>query len=229
PMLGLRGCRLSIVFPGIVNMQVAAIIGAACELARNGEAVHPEIMIPLVGHVNELTLLKGQLEEVARETMQAEGVQVDYMFGTMIEIPRAALTAAEIAREAAFFSFGTNDLTQMTFGISRDDAGKFLPIYLQKGILKADPTETIDRTGVGAREILHSRGNPTIEFDVYLEDGTMGRAAVPSGASTGKHEALELRDRDNKRYGGKGVLTAVENVNSTIADELVSMEINVTD
>jgi pyruvate,orthophosphate dikinase len=149
PMLGMRGCRLSIVFPGIVNMQVAAIIGAACELAKNGEAVHPEIMIPLVGHINELTLLKAQLEDVARQTMAAEGVEVDYSFGTMIEIPRAALTAAEIAAEASFFSFGTNDLTQMTYGISRDDAGKFLPIYLQKGIFDADPTETIDRKGVG--------------------------------------------------------------------------------
>src|SRR5262249_18642331 len=126
-----------------------AIIGAACELARNGEAVHPEIMIPLVGHVNELTLLKAQLEEVARQTMAAEAVQGDYSFGTMIEIPPAALTAAEIAQEASFCSFGTNDLTQMTYGISRDDAGKFLPLYLRKGIFKADPTETIDRAGVG--------------------------------------------------------------------------------
>jgi pyruvate,orthophosphate dikinase len=149
PMLGLRGCRLSIVMPGIVNMQVAAIIGAACELAKNGESVHPEIMIPLVGHINELTLLKGQLEEVAKATMAAEGVEVEYSFGTMIEIPRAALTAAEIAGEASFFSFGTNDLTQMTFGLSRDDAGKFLPVYLEKGILKQDPTESIDVTGVG--------------------------------------------------------------------------------
>ncbi len=149
PMLGLRGCRLSIVMPGIVNMQVAAIIGAACELAKKGEAVHPEIMIPLVGHVNELTLLKEQLERVAKETMAAEGVTVDYSFGTMIEIPRAALTAAEIAQHASFFSFGTNDLTQMTYGLSRDDAGKFLPIYIEKGIFKQDPTESIDTTGVG--------------------------------------------------------------------------------
>jgi len=149
PMLGLRGCRLSIVMPGIVNMQVAAIIGAASELAKAGEEVHPEIMIPLVGHVNELTFLKGQLEDVAQKTMEAEGAQVDYQFGTMIEIPRAALTAAEIAAQASFFSFGTNDLTQMTYGISRDDAGSFLPIYIEKGIFKQDPTESIDRTGVG--------------------------------------------------------------------------------
>src|SRR5207244_13541393 len=122
PMLGLRGCRLSIVFPDIVNMQVAAIIGAACEVKQGGEAVHPEIMIPLVGHVNELVLLKEQLEAVAKATMAAEGIEVDYSFGTMIEVPRAALTAKEIAQEASFFSFGTNDLTQMTYGISRDDA-----------------------------------------------------------------------------------------------------------
>ena len=149
PMLGLRGCRLSIYMPGIVNMQVAAIIGAACEVARGGDEVHPEIMIPLVGHVNELILLKKQLEEVAEATMQAEGVRVNYSFGTMIEIPRAALTAAEIATHASFFSFGTNDLTQMTYGISRDDAGKFLPVYLEKGIFKQDPTESIDTNGVG--------------------------------------------------------------------------------
>ncbi len=149
PMLGLRGCRLSIYMPGIVNMQVAAIIGAACVLAKAGEEVHPEIMIPLVGHVNELTHLKAQLEQVAKETMAAEGVEVDYSFGTMIEIPRAALTAAEIAAHASFFSFGTNDLTQMTFGLSRDDAGKFLPVYIEKGIFKQDPTESIDVTGVG--------------------------------------------------------------------------------
>lgn len=175
PMLGLRGCRLSIVMPGIVNMQVAAIIGAACELAKNGEAVHPEIMIPLVGHINELTLLKEQLERVAQETMTAEGTKVDYSFGTMIEVPRAALTAGEIAQEAAFFSFGTNDLTQMTYGISRDDAGKFLPVYLEKGILKADPTETIDRNGVGrlmqmcvddARKV-----NPKIKLGICGEHG----------------------------------------------------------
>jgi len=175
PMLGLRGCRLSIVMPGIVNMQVAAIIGAACELAKRGEAVHPEIMIPLVGHINELTLLKEQLERVARETMEAEGTKVDYSFGTMIEIPRAALTAAEIAAEAAFFSFGTNDLTQMTYGISRDDAGKFLPIYIEKGIFKADPTETIDPQGVGRLMRIcvedAKKVNPNIKLGICGEHG----------------------------------------------------------
>jgi pyruvate,orthophosphate dikinase len=149
PMLGLRGCRLSIYFPGIVNMQVGAIIGAACELKKAGLDVHPEIMIPLIGTVNELTYLKEQLTKVAEDTMKAEGVEVDYMIGTMIEIPRAALTADEIAKEAQFFSFGTNDLTQMGYGISRDDAGKFLPVYIEKQIFKTDPTETIDTKGIG--------------------------------------------------------------------------------
>jgi pyruvate,orthophosphate dikinase len=149
PMLGLRGCRLSIYFPGIVGMQVAAIIGAACEVKKAGMDVHPEIMIPLVGVVNELTWIKERLEKIAKDTMAAEGVEVDYMFGTMIEIPRAALTADEIAKEAAFFSFGTNDLTQMGYGISRDDAGKFLPLYIKEQIFKNDPTETIDQKGIG--------------------------------------------------------------------------------
>jgi pyruvate,orthophosphate dikinase len=106
-------------------------------------------MIPLVGHINELTIIKGQLEQIAKDTMAAEGTEVDYKFGTMIEIPRAALTADEIAKEAAFFSFGTNDLTQMGFGLSRDDAGKFLPLYIEKGIYKVDPTESIDTKGIG--------------------------------------------------------------------------------
>ncbi len=135
--------------PGIVQMQVAAIIGAACDLVKEGLEVHPEIMIPLIGHVNELTWVKARLEETAQATMKAEGVNVDYKFGTMIEIPRAALTAAEIAAEASFFSFGTNDLTQMTYGISRDDAGKFMKLYLDEKIFPGDPTESIDRAGVG--------------------------------------------------------------------------------
>ncbi len=149
PMLGLRGVRLSIYFPGIVKMQVAAIIGAACQVKKQGIDVHPEIMIPLVATVTELSYIKKQLVEVAEATMKAEGITVDYKFGTMIEIPRAALTADEIAVEAEFFSFGTNDLTQMAYGLSRDDAGKFLPLYIEQKILKNDPTESIDTKGVG--------------------------------------------------------------------------------
>jgi pyruvate,orthophosphate dikinase len=175
PMLGLRGCRLSIYMPGLVQMQVAAILGAACQVKKSGMDVHPEIMIPLVGHVNELTWIKSRLEQTAQETMRAEGVEVDYKFGTMIEIPRAALTAAEIAAEASFFSFGTNDLTQMTYGISRDDAGKFMKLYLDEKILPGDPTESIDRAGVGklmqmcvedARKV-----NPDIKLGICGEHG----------------------------------------------------------
>ena len=175
PMLGLRGVRLSIYFPGIVKMQTAAIIGAACEVKKAGIDVHPEIMIPLIGLITELTEVKGQLEQVAKDTMAAEGVQVDYKFGTMIEIPRAALTADEIAKEAEFFSFGTNDLTQMTFGLSRDDAAKFLPVYLDKKIIKVDPTETIDVKGVGRlMEICVKDAkavNPNIKLGICGEHG----------------------------------------------------------
>jgi len=175
PMLGLRGVRLSIYFPGIVNMQTAAIIGAACQLKKEGLEVHPEIMIPLVGIVTELEQVKAQVQQVAKETMAAEGVEVDYKVGTMIEIPRAALTADEIAREAEFFSFGTNDLTQMTYGISRDDAAKFLPVYLDKKIIKVDPTETIDTKGVGRlMEICVKDAkavNPSIKLGICGEHG----------------------------------------------------------
>jgi len=150
PMMGLRGVRLSIVFPGIVAMQTRAIMAAACKLTKRGVKVHPEIMIPLVGHVNELKVVQTQLESVATEVQEEWGVKVPYMFGTMIEIPRAALTADEIAEFAQFFSFGTNDLTQMTFGYSRDDAeGKFLKDYVEQKILPYNVLETIDRGGVG--------------------------------------------------------------------------------
>jgi pyruvate,orthophosphate dikinase len=150
PMMGLRGCRLGIVWPEINEMQVKAIFQAACELKMKGIDVKPEVMIPLVGMISELKLVKEQLVKVAKETIDSYGVKLDYTFGTMIEIPRAALTADEIASEAEFFSFGTNDLTQMTFGFSRDDAeGKFLPIYLNKEILEQNPFETLDQRGVG--------------------------------------------------------------------------------
>ena len=175
PMLGLRGVRLSIVFPGIVEMQVAAIVGAAAQVKSEGIEVQPEIMIPLIGHVNELKVIKAQLERVAQETADKEGQSVPYKFGTMIEIPRACLTAGEIADEAEFFSFGTNDLTQMTFGMSRDDAGPFLMPYIAQEIYKEDPTVSIDTTGVGrlmqicvddARKV-----NPNIKLGICGEQG----------------------------------------------------------
>ncbi|PXF61783.1 MAG: pyruvate, phosphate dikinase [Candidatus Methanogaster sp.] len=151
PMLGHRGCRLGITYPEIYEMQVQAIFEAACELAagRDCHLVIPEIMIPLVGHINELRFTKERLVETANTVMERYGTEIEYMVGTMIEVPRAAVTADEIATEAEFFSFGTNDLTQMTFGFSRDDVGKFLPFYVKEGILASDPFVTIDQTGVG--------------------------------------------------------------------------------
>ena len=150
PMMGLRGCRLGIVWPEINEMQVKAIFQAACELTQQGINVIPEVMIPLVGMISELQFVKTQLMQVALETIKEYNVDLEYKFGTMIEIPRAALTADEIAIEAEFFSFGTNDLTQMTFGFSRDDAeGKFLPVYLNKEILEHNPFEILDQDGVG--------------------------------------------------------------------------------
>jgi len=150
PMLGLRGCRAGIMYRGLTAMQVRAIFEAACRVAKQGVDVHPEVMIPLIGHVNELRNEQVALEQVAKEVMAAEGVELDYKFGTMIEVPRAALTADQIAELAQFFSFGTNDLTQMTYGISRDDAeGKFLLAYVDRRILPSNPFQVLDRDGVG--------------------------------------------------------------------------------
>lgn len=150
PMMGLRGCRLGLLYPEINEMQVKAIIQAAIDAKKEGVNVKPEIMVPLVGTVNELKEARKIIEQTANEVMQKNGVKIEYKVGTMIEIPRAALTADEIALEAEFFSFGTNDLTQMTFGFSRDDAeGKFMNTYLTKGILPNNPFERLDQTGVG--------------------------------------------------------------------------------
>lgn len=150
PMMGLRGVRLSIYMPEIVEMQVRAIFEAAANQALKGVVVKPEVMIPLTGTVKELEWIQPRLERIAKQVMQEKGVQFDYKFGTMIEIPRACVTAAEIAQVAEFFSFGTNDLTQMTFGYSRDDAERnFLVKYVEEGILSKNPFQTIDRAGVG--------------------------------------------------------------------------------
>jgi len=150
PMLGLRGCRLGINYPEISEMQTRAIFEAACELTKEGYKVLPEVMIPLVGTVKELKLQREITDKVAKETFEKYSVQVDYLVGTMIELPRAAITADKIAQEAEFFSFGTNDLTQTTFGFSRDDAeGKFLDRYLETGVLEQNPFEVLDREGVG--------------------------------------------------------------------------------
>jgi pyruvate,orthophosphate dikinase len=149
PMLGMRGCRLSIVFPGIVAMQTRAILEGAAQVIKAGGTAHPEIMIPLVSHVNELKVVREDLERTAKLVIAEQGIPIDYSIGTMIEIPRAALTADEIAPYAAFFSFGTNDLTQTTFGFSRDDTDKFMGVYKDRKILPGDPFESIDRSGVG--------------------------------------------------------------------------------
>ncbi|CEK19405.1 pyruvate, phosphate dikinase [Chthonomonas calidirosea] len=179
PMMGLRGCRLSIVFPGIVEMQTRAILQAAVAVKKRGIDVYPEIMIPLVGHVNELKTVRANLERVAKKVIEETGVAIDYKFGTMIEIPRAALVADQLADpqngNAEFFSFGTNDLTQMTFGFSRDDAGKFLVPYLEQKILPTDPFETIDQEGVG--KLMHmatesaKRVRPDIKLGICGEHG----------------------------------------------------------
>jgi pyruvate,orthophosphate dikinase len=149
PMLGHRGCRLGIVYPEITAMQVQAIFEAACEVAKEGIKVHPEVMIPLVGDVRELANQRKVVDEKAHEVLARYNARVEYKVGTMIEVPRGALTADQVAQEAEFFSFGTNDLTQTTYGISRDDAGKFLNAYLAADIWDADPFEKLDRIGVG--------------------------------------------------------------------------------
>jgi pyruvate,orthophosphate dikinase len=150
PMLGLRGCRLGLMYPDINEMQVRAILGASLQLLNEGLESHPEIMIPLVGHVNELKIIREQLEGVAKKVEAEAGRSIPYKFGTMIEVPRAALTAGQIAEYAEFFSFGTNDLTQTTYGYSRDDAeGKFLLQYVERGILPENPFQVLDRDGVG--------------------------------------------------------------------------------
>jgi pyruvate,orthophosphate dikinase len=176
PMLGMRGVRLGILIPELTIMQVRAIFEAACMVKREGIEVRPEIMIPLTSHVNELKIQREVLEVEARKVMQEQDMEVEFKFGTMIEIPRAALTADEMAEYASFFSFGTNDLTQTTFGISRDDAeGGFLVNYIAAGILPENPFATIDRDGVGKlMSIAVEKGrsvNPDLECGICGEHG----------------------------------------------------------
>jgi pyruvate,orthophosphate dikinase len=173
PMLGTRGVRLGILIPELTKMQVRAIFEAACKVAKEGVDVHPEVMIPLTMHVNELKTQQSALEAEAKEVMTEQNCEIDYKFGTMIEIPRAALTADEIAEVAQFFSFGTNDLTQTTFGVSRDDAeAGFLVEYIQRGILPENPFASIDPNGVGKlMELAVQAGRATRE---ELEIGICG-------------------------------------------------------
>jgi pyruvate,orthophosphate dikinase len=176
PMLGMRGCRLGILFPEIYEMQTEAIISAAVELKKEGVNVKPKIMIPLVGHINEFKILKEKVKSLSDKIIEEKGSELKYEIGTMIELPRAALTADEIAKEAQFFSFGTNDLTQTTFGISRDDAeSEFLLQYIDEGILKENPFQTIDRKGlgrlIGLGVKLGRKSNPDLEVGICGEHG----------------------------------------------------------
>ncbi|MBI4198914.1 MAG: pyruvate, phosphate dikinase [Chloroflexi bacterium] len=176
PMLGLRGCRLGLLYGAINQMQGRAIFTAACELAKEGWDPRPEVMVPLVAHVSELRLVRQELEGVAEEVQREQGMRIAYKIGTMIELPRAALTADEIAQEAEFFSFGTNDLTQTTYGISRDDAeGKFLLQYVQRGILPDNPFQVLDRQGVGSliktAVELGRKTRPDLEVGICGEHG----------------------------------------------------------
>jgi pyruvate,orthophosphate dikinase len=175
PMLGHRGCRLGITFPEITEMQAKAVFMAACDLAKEGIEVFPEIMIPLIGTVEELKHQREIVVRVAEEIFKKRKQRVKYLVGTMIEVPRAALTAGRIAEVADFFSFGTNDLTQMTMGFSRDDAGKFLGLYVEKGILPADPFVTLDIEGVGQLvEMAVASGrktNPKLKIGICGEHG----------------------------------------------------------
>ena len=175
PMLGLRGCRLGITYPEITTMQTKAILGAAIRLKREGLNPRPEIMVPLVGTYKELEQQQNVIKAAAAELFKEEGIEVEFKLGTMIEIPRAALTADEIAKYADYFSFGTNDLTQMTYGYSRDDVSRFLPTYLDNKILEVDPFQVLDQTGVGQLvEIGVKRGhltNPNLKCGICGEHG----------------------------------------------------------
>jgi pyruvate,orthophosphate dikinase len=175
PMLGHRGCRLGISYPEIYEMQVRAIIEAACDVAKTGTAPVPEIMHPLVGKGEEMTYLRKLTDRTAKAVMEERGVTIQYMVGTMIELPRAAIRAGDLAENAEFFSFGTNDLTQTTFGISRDDCSRFLEAYLAKGIFERDPFVTIDQEGVGDLiKIATERGRavrPDVKLGICGEHG----------------------------------------------------------
>ncbi len=175
PMLGFRGCRLGIIYPEITEMQARAIFKAAAAVAKEGIKVYPEVMIPLVATITELKAQEELVRRVAEEVIKESGVKFEYMIGTMIELPRAALVANQIAEIAEFFSFGTNDLTQTTFGLSRDDAGRFLPMYIERKVLKSDPFQTIDQEGVGQLvQIATERGRatrPNLEVGICGEHG----------------------------------------------------------
>ena len=190
PMLGHRGCRLAVSYPEIAEMQARAIFEAAVEAGKKtGSPVVPEIMVPLVGLKKELDFVKARIDAVAKEVMAETGVTIDYLVGTMIELPRAAIRAHVIAEAAEFFSFGTNDLTQTTFGISRDDATSFLETYRQKGIIEQDPFVSLDIDGVG--ELVR----------IAVGEGQGGAAATSSSASAASMAATRPRSASARRSG----------------------------
>jgi pyruvate,orthophosphate dikinase len=174
-MLGHRGCRLAITYPEICEMQAQAIMEAACNMQKKGVKVLPEIMVPLIGTEHEFNILKVVIDKVAGEVMEKKGVKVKYMVGTMMEIPRACLVADKVAQQAEFFSYGTNDLTQMAYGYSRDDSGRFLAEYVEAGVLKGDPFQSLDQEGVGQlvdMGVRLGRGvNPKLKIGVCGEHG----------------------------------------------------------
>ena len=222
-MLGLRGVRLGIMMPELTQMQVRAIFEAACHCTKQGVDVHPEIMIPLTAHVNELITQRKALETVAKEVMDEHAITIDYKFGTMIEVPRAALTADEIAEHAEFFSFGTNDLTQTTYGISRDDAEKgFLIDYIQLGILPENPFVSIDDKGLAKlmqmAVDLGRKTRPGLEVGICGEHGGDPKSIavchnlglnyvscspfrVPIARLAAAQVALKERSKDNRQNG----------------------------
>ena len=175
PMLGFRGLRLGVIYPEISRMQARAIMQAAIRLNKEGIKVVPEIMIPLSSDVHELAYVKDIVVKEIEKVFEEQGMEIKYLLGTMIEIPRAAITADEIAQITDFFSFGTNDLTQMTFGLSRDDAGKFLPAYIEKDILEKDPFQVLDQKGVGflveTAVEKGSKANPDLHLGICGEHG----------------------------------------------------------
>ncbi|MCP5062623.1 MAG: pyruvate, phosphate dikinase, partial [Ignavibacteriae bacterium] len=191
PMLGFRGCRLGISYPEITEMQAQAIFEAAVQVSKAGVKVKPEIMIPLVSHVKEFKLQEDIVRRVAKDVFKAKGKKINYLVGTMIELPRAALTANEIAEHAEFFSFGTNDLTQTAFGLSRDDSGKFLPLYVEKDILPKDPFESIDQNGVG--QLVEIGTNKGRSVNSKLKVGICGEHG-------GEPESVEFCHRTGLNY-----------------------------
>ena len=195
PMMGHRGCRLAVTYPEIAEMQTRAVIEAAINVNKEGMNIVPEIMIPLVGEIKELKYVKDIVTKTADEIIKNEGVDLKYHVGTMIEIPRAALTADEIAKEAEFFSFGTNDLTQMTFGFSRDDAGKFLGDYYDKKIYESDPFAKLDQKGVGKlvemAVKLGKQTRPDIKLGICGEHG--GDPSTIEFCSNKKSKSIKLK------------------------------------